>query len=69
MPTIAVSNNFVLEKKIRVFVFICELGGDFLSSMRGEARGEGKPKPLTRKEREDKRKRKKLARLERQRSR
>jgi hypothetical protein len=40
-----------------------------LSGIRGEARGEGKPKPLTKKEREEKRKKKKLARLEKQQSR
>jgi len=43
--------------------------GDYLSSIRGETREEGKPKPLRKKERQEKRKKKKLARLERQRSR
>jgi len=40
-----------------------------MSSIRGEAREAGKPKPLKKKEREEKRKKKKLARLEKQRSR
>ncbi len=40
-----------------------------MSSIRGEAREEGRPKPQKKKEREEKRKKKKLARLERQKSR
>jgi len=40
-----------------------------MSSIRGEARETGKPKPLTKKEREERRKKKKQARLERQRTR
>ena len=40
-----------------------------MSSIRGDAREEGKPKPLKKKEREEKRKKKKLARLETQQSR
>jgi len=40
-----------------------------VSSIRGEAREAGKPKPLKKKEREERRKKKKLARLERQQSR
>jgi hypothetical protein len=40
-----------------------------LSSIRGESRDAGKPKPLKKKEREEKRKKKKMARLERQQSR
>jgi len=39
-----------------------------MSSIRGEAREAGKPKPLKKKEREERRKKKKQARLERQRS-
>jgi len=40
-----------------------------MSSIRGEAREAGKPKPLKKKAREERRKKKKQARLERQRSR
>jgi hypothetical protein len=61
---------FVLgKKKLRCFVFWFEQGGNCLSSIRGESRDAGKPKPLKKKEREEKRKKKKIARLERQQSR